>query len=299
MSEALLGIHVLASLLYGLVDIKNTTQERICKVIFVLFFPGFGLLFFFILWLLEKAFNVQEEIDYSDLISKHERSGRFIKEVDFMKEINVVSLEEALIVNENKTKRRIVLDALKEKADMYIDHLNLAIYDEDTETSHYAASGLMNLKRKFDLSLQEMALRYEKEHNDYETASAYATILGNYLKSGLIEEVHEKKYQSVYLDVLTNLVDQNETEKIEEQYFMELINCALDLQEYERAERYCEQYLARYSDSENAYLVYIKLYFRQNRREKMFDMMQKMQHSLTTVSKEAKNIIAFWTGGVS
>ena len=53
---------------------------------------------------------------------------------------DIVPLEEAILINDVKVRRRFMLETLYTDPLKYLDVLNIAKYNDDVETSHYATT---------------------------------------------------------------------------------------------------------------------------------------------------------------
>ena len=86
---------------------------------------------------------------------------------------NLVPLEEAMLINDFGTRRRIMLDALYDDPMKYLDVLLLARNNDDIDTTHYATTMIAHAQKRFQLLLQEVAVGVENEPGN-------AILLDNY-----------------------------------------------------------------------------------------------------------------------
>lgn len=161
----LLIIHVLICILFYVYNTRTRQcrDNSIYKVLVVLLIPVFGILYFITFSIL-KRFNydsTDELLDYGKYI-KSNVSGSLIKTSDINKEINLVSADEALILNESKIRRKLIIDLVKESSTDYISILKKALENEDTEVSHYAATAIAEFKNYFISTIQQKSVEYEK-----------------------------------------------------------------------------------------------------------------------------------------
>ena len=78
--------------------------------------------------------------------------------------------------------------------------------DKDAEIPHYAASAIVEIKKEFDLSLQEMAACYEKNESDYDLITSYIDTLKGYINSNLLDVITIKKYTLIYVSLLEKII---------------------------------------------------------------------------------------------
>ena len=59
-----------------------------------------------------------------------------------------------------------MIDVLKEDTMQYMEVIKTAVLNEDTETSHYAVSAVMEIKRKLSISLQQLSVKFDQNKRD-------------------------------------------------------------------------------------------------------------------------------------
>ena len=134
------------------------------------------------------------------------------------------------------TRRRVMIDLLKQDSLDYLEVLQMAVGNEDTETSHYAVSAIMEMKRKIVINLQELAVKFEENKRDAHVLHSYAEILKSYMRSGFLDERTRIKYSYTYTNVLKLLIEQ--VPEAAEAY-VDKIRTDLELEEYAEAEANC------------------------------------------------------------
>jgi hypothetical protein len=211
------------------------------------------------------------------------------------KEMNIVPLEEALLVNDLSTRRRVMIDLLKKDSLDYLEVLQMAVGNEDTETSHYAVSAIMEIKRKLTLTLQELAVKYEEDKSDPHLLKSYADVLKGYMRSGFMDERTMVKHKHTYIEVLGryNALVPEDTEAFEEK-----LDTELELREYSSAEQTARQYLKHFPRSENPYLALIRVYYTVRSFGQLSQTLEELKRSPVRLSSRALTIVRFWSEGV-
>lgn len=223
-----------------------------------------------------------------------ENRGEAILKPDAEREMNIVPLEEALLVNDFAIRRKAMIDVLKQDSLEYLGVLQTAVGNEDTETSHYAASAIMEVKRQLMLKLQQFEVRYEKEKDDPFLLRAYADVLKSYMRSGFLDERTEMKYRYTYSAVLERLI---ELAPESAEAYPDKIDTDLKLGEYISAERSALLYLRQFPDREDAYIRLMKVYFTVRSFDKLNRTLEQLKHSPVRLSHEGLTIVRFWSGG--
>ncbi|PYI53835.1 hypothetical protein [Paenibacillus flagellatus] len=235
------------------------------------------------------------ESDKFDLFSfELPEPTRSLPKPDTEKEINLVPLEEALLVNDFSTRRKMMIDLLKQDALSYMGIIQSAVSNDDTETSHYAVSAIMEVKRKLTLKLQELSVRYENDKDDPYLLRTYADVLAAYMNSGFLDDRTLMKHRYTYSGLLDRLLElAPESEKA----YGEKIRTDLALREYMEAERTAQSYLRRFPNAEDAHMLMMELYFTIGSYDKLRHTLDGLKRSPVRLSNESLTAVRFWSEG--
>ncbi|UKS25796.1 hypothetical protein LOZ80_30225 [Paenibacillus sp. HWE-109] len=291
----LLGIYLLIIGIYILKFYKKYTKERALThlaILVLLPFAGALMLAFSSLTLRRKSQKAFSSFSDED-ISPQTSSLGIYNRIDVKKEINIVPIEEALLLNDTSTKRRMLIDALKNDSIEYIGILQKALENEDTETSHYAATAVLEIKRKLMLTKQKFAVQYEENKLDLETLIPYVNVLKSYLTSGFLDERTLIKTKHTYSQVLESLLSVY-TE--EESYFVDKIECDLEIGNVDKARSMCVTFHQAHPNSEAPYLVSMKTHYTLRNNERFQESLNGLKNSPIRLSNQALNIVRFWSG---
>lgn len=272
------------------------SREWLLKWILVSIFPIIGWIlpvFWPKSWLHLKGGETLEKLLELDDEPDLQKNGLHMR-LEKQKELNVVSVEEALIVSEHTDRRAVIINVLKQDVMKYMDILQTAVSNEDTETSHYAVSAIMEVKRKLTLSLQQLSVEYETNKEDANIVNNYAEVLRGYMQSGFLDARTLRKYKFTYILVLEQLIlitPENETA------YVEKINTELDLEELQTAENTALTYLIYHPNSEEAYLALLKVYFYMKSYSKIQETVDAIKRSPLHLSNRALTLVRFWSEG--
>lgn len=274
---------------------KGRWTEWLLKWVIVVFLPIIG-------WLLasiwpKKWLKRDESFFESYMNSQSEDiSIRLLTSKETVKkneELNIVAIEEALLVSDFSTRRRVLIDILKQDAMQYIDVLKIAVINEDTETSHYAVTAVVEVKRKLTILLQKLAVEYSRNPEDSQVAYTYAEVIKEYLRSGFIDAQSMKQYQITYIQLLDHLI---QADQASEKIFIEKIEMELTVQDLAKAEQTAHHFKARYPLCEDAYLQSMSIYFKARAFEKLQDELALLKKAPITLSNRALTIVRYWNG---
>ncbi|WP_051968108.1 hypothetical protein [Brevibacillus thermoruber] len=231
---------------------------------------------------------------FADVVGlKADPAGILVK-VDLEKETSIVPIEEALVLNDHATRRRIVMDALKEESLDLVGFLAKAARNEDSETAHYAVTAILEMKRGMMAELQRWSVERERHPDDPSVLAGYADALKRYLGSGLMDAEMERTYRLLQADVLERLIRE---EDCGEEAFADKVECELVLRRYDRAEAASERFLQAYPQSETAYYTALKLYYTLRAGRKFHETLNRLKQSSVTVSYPTLQIIRYWSRG--
>ncbi|UVI31256.1 hypothetical protein [Paenibacillus spongiae] len=290
------GIYILLSAVILGMLYRQSPREWLLRMVVVTVFPVIGWLFP-LFWPRRLFKDAGGKLDDYIAAQQKEMSVQHLgiySKLETEKELNVLSIEEALLVSEHSTRRKVMIDVLKQDAINYLEILQTAVSNEDTETSHYAVSAIMEVKRKLTLSLQELSVQYENNKEDVHVLSAYADVLKGYLRSGFLDDRTLRKYKFIYLGVLERYtgIAENACEA-----FVDKVDLELELKRYAEAEETCRVFEQRYSHIEEVYLCYLKVYFTIKSAEKLQHTFSKLKKSPLKLSNHALTLVRFWSEG--
>lgn len=272
---------------------KKNGLESVYRFALVIFLPVFGYLLLFVIWLWGKhAKNTGSNMPF--LLEKTNKVLRPIEKqsIDLNAIINIVPMEEALLINSNNIKRKMVLDILRDDINKYPHLLKIAMVNEDAETSHYATTAIMETKRKMILKLQEMEEIGEFKGLAVESLTSYADTLKKILGSSLLNEENEKTARTMYKRVLEQMIVINPQEKT---FLIERINCDIDTGDYSSALDYCQKLMTVHNQSEESFLMYLKIYYLRRNKKAFYETLSALEKSSVIISEPVANIIKYWT----
>jgi len=298
---------VLAFIVYAIISLfivfivnklkRETFQTIVVQSILVITLPIIGWVFV-LTWTKNK--NEQSYQEFTDYIDKQQKEHSYYREgynpIEKDRELNIIPLEEALVINNYSERRKALIEVLKQDTLKYMEKLQYAISNEDTETSHYAVSAIMEIKSKLLTSIQELEVKYEENTDNKEVTESYIEVLRKYLDSGLLDERTTRKYQYTYLSVLRNYIEIIGPSKT---YFEEKLRMEIELGIYTEAEVTAKEYIEEFPTTEKAYLSLLKYYYTVKSRDKFFEAIQMVKSAPIKLSNEGITILRYWTKGVN
>lgn len=211
------------------------------------------LLGFLFLWVCDALIERNRKKDFAEfqLVKGGAQQDLYLlREPEKEKELNQVPMTEALYMNDFDYRRKMIMQLLNEEDTLqYLEVLQDALENEDTETSHYASTVIMELQRKVQEELIEKEVLYEQNHSEPAFACEWEKILYRVLESTLYDEQNLKRYFVKYYRVSDQLLAQ---ERPEELYLKHRIEVMFKEKDYTRSFPMCQRYLDVYPSSEDA-----------------------------------------------
>lgn len=285
--------YAILSTIYIKISKSKSREEMALKMIIVLAMPFIGFLFLLITGFFENQTRARGYLESEPShYDAHKKRVILPDTLNYEKEINTVPVEEALIINDSSVKRVLIIDLLKEDAEKYIGILKKALTDEDTETSHYAATAIAQIRQQFNTAIQDLNEKYCEDNTNIDNLIEFSDVLKKYLDSGLLDSKSYQKKLVLFSEVLEKLIEKYTPE---EKYFIYKINCELDLGNSKAASIYCKKYKEVYKGSENVYLAYLKLFYSTYSYKSITDLIQKLKKSPDKISGDLLKSVRFWS----
>lgn len=291
----LLSYFIMCLLYFGVIVKFESISISIIKFIIVLLLPVIGFLLIAVFAVSGRVI-VKSDKEIKEFVAyTHKRNFIYHEEaVDFEQEINTVPLQDSLQFNDNKAKRSYLIYILKKNFSGHISGLKKALKSGDSETAHYAAAALMEIKNQFENKIAFEKENYEKDTESIEAAKKYAETLKGYLSSGIADNIDYYDFLNVYLMLLGKLISGGVKN---EQYFEDKISAAIVFKEYESALEGCRGFLTAFPESEKPYICYLKYFYAIKDYKAFNNAIKKIKAKNLSGAENLENIINFWEGG--
>ena len=289
MLEWSIAFYFVFCLVYGLLSIWRKWEKGFINTCIIVFIPVLGIVVAFFMMrsdrnkkgILEAAVAVAQdgEMD-TGLIPFEQQKG------------NYIPIQDALLLKNNQTKRQLLLEMLRRDSVPNIGILKKAIENEDTETSHYAATAIMEIQREMINTLNKLASIMEEKPDDYDVMERFAETIKEYLHSGFGDKFINRRFQMQLSMILETLLENHQYNR---QHFIDKLHCDLALENYEKAQIYCHKFIKAYPSDEISYLMAVKVYYTLQNREELKRAILLLKKQPIQLSLEGLYIIRFWT----
>ena len=253
----------------------------LCPVVGPLFFFGSHLVFFLFF---------RREVDLADVIFSKERTRQHLK-ADEERERNIVPVEEALAVSDQKNLRGLMLNVLRGDIQESLESITLALDSEDSETSHYAASVLRDELNEFRTYVQKL---YGEMKNEEDDETDCEEMLIGYMNGVLKQKVFTGVEQSRFVEMMDEAAQElyrKNPAKMTPAYYEAVILRSLELKLFDQAGLWCRRLEEAYPDQLTAYSCRMKLYYTEGDREQFFEVLDQLKKSEIVIDSETLEFI--------
>jgi len=286
----LILVHIFVTLAYTIFIVFGRSHLRKEYVIPLCLIPVFGpltalMVEFMIIWGKQgtrspnlERLTFEDDILWVTLRSFHEKG-------------DLVPLEEAVLIDEVKVRRRSMLETLYADPFKYLDVLNVAKYNEDIETSHYATTTISKAQKDFQLSIQKHAAEVERRPDDPKVLDPYIEMLSKYIQSGLLEENLLKNLRVVYSKMLDRKLVMAKDDK---HLLIEKLRNAVELKDYDCAFNVSLLLRQYWPEDEQTWIELLRVCVEGNDCEQLKKTIEDIQCNRIIWTKQGREQVSSW-----
>lgn len=203
---------------------------------------------------------------------------------------SIVPIEEALLINNPRERREIIMDVLNDNPKEYIEFLQKAGNNEDTEVVHYAVTAMVEISKENDYKLQQLERKYSADPENYEVLTEYCDFLWNCLEQNLMQGQVEIMNRNLFSQLAgkKTAIKENVTD------FIRLAKNNLKLKNYTEAGAVIEKIGTLWPENEEYILLKLEYYASLDRGNDIKKMLDEIESKNIYISSRIKEAIAFW-----
>ncbi len=201
-----------------------------------------------------------------------------------------VPIEEALVVNSARERRTIIMDVLNDNPREYIEFLQKAGNNDDTEVVHYAVTAMVEISKENDYRLQNFEREYAANPDDPVVLEQYLDFLWNCLSQNLMQGQVEVLNRELFSSLIQKKLETGGS--IGD--YSKAIENDLRRGQYTLAGETLRQMEALYAQNEEYYLLKIQYLASLGRGEEIKRVLQEIDDRHIFLSSKAKEVLAFW-----
>ncbi len=201
-----------------------------------------------------------------------------------------VPIEEALVINSAKERRTIIMDVLNDNPREYIEFLQKAGNNDDTEVVHYAVTAMVEISKENDYRLQNFEREYAANPDDPLVLEQYTdflwSCLSQNLMQGQVEVLNRELFSTLIqkkLSVGGSLTD-----------YARAVENDLKRGQFTLADENLQKMGAIYPQNEEYYLLRLQYLASLGRGEDIKALLQEINDRHIFLSSNAKEVLAFW-----
>ncbi len=205
----------------------------------------------------------------------------------------VVPLEEAILINDVQTRRKVMIDILHREPAQYLDLLKVASLNEDAEVTHYATTTIIEIQRNYELAIQNQLSLVQNNPSDIDMLDNFIDILCKYIDSGLLEGHLLEKQRLLYSQQLQKRI---ELDPYAKEIYFRIIENESDSQRYAQAEKAFKALIRNWPDDENVWLAGIRICMESNNKELEAFILEEIKVTTIKWSSTGKERLNFLYG---
>lgn len=215
-----------------------------------------------------------------------EKSTPDIEEED----ADALPLEDALILNDAKTRRNAMLDVLLQGSSNMSQVLREAKENEDVEVVHYATTALSELSKDYDLRLQRLSKEHEEHPEKKDVLDMYIDTLDAFLRNELAEGEILRIQRTRYVGLLKERIRMEL--RIEDVHA--LVRSLMYSKEYDEAARWLERMEKHWPEKEETKELRLRYYYELRMSMEFRACLEKLKKSERYISHEFREKLQFW-----
>ncbi len=214
-----------------------------------------------------------------------------IKMSDDQNEDLTVPLEEAMIINDASTRRKLLMEVLQKDPSKHVELLMVASNSEDTELTHYATTTMMEVQTEFETSIKRLTDELDYTNHKDRVLVRLRQVLTEFIKSGLLTGTILRLYQTRLENVLQQLCKIYPEQKV---YTMELASIYLDLGKTESVKEILDNISGKWPMDEDVFQLKVDYYAACGQGEKIQEVVQEMKEKGVYLSADGRQWMEFW-----
>lgn len=231
----------------------------------------------------------RRNVDMSDVSFSQERE-KLILPPNQEAEMNFVPMHDAIAVSDVASLRKLLLDAMLSNAKRKLSSIAIAMNSSDTESSHYAATMVMDALAKLRPAAQDMVERLKKFPEDVEMNLLTFDFIYEFLQLKIMSGIEQEAYTYTLDDVAENLFTYN-LWYLTATHYLKLTDLFISIKDFGTAQKWCrraEKYRPHMLDT---YKAKLHLLFNQHNYKDFLECLNSLKDSEILVDDEIIDLI--------
>ena len=239
-----------------------------------LFLPFWGVLTVLILHF-QIAFNADDSREIQmEKMKLESEIYRSVMVDDRKNADSVIPIEEALVMNSAKQRRTLIMDVLNDNPEEYIEFLQKAGNNDDTEVVHYAVTAMVEISKENDYMLQQLERKYSMWPDDYDILTEYSDFLWNCLEQNLMQGQVEVMNRNHFNELIKKKLSVSENV----QDYVRMVKNSMKTGNYTQAGETIGKMEAFCPDSEELFMLKLEYYALTERGDEIKKLIDKTEN---------------------
>ncbi len=287
----LLIVNLIVSLAFIIAGLLMPSGKKASTVFLGIFFavcPIIGPTCYLVYLLLLILFRTSR-FDSASLTFSTDRTDSVLPS-DEQSEMNYISIQDALVMNDTASLRQLLLNLLKERSVLQTPSITHAITSEDAESSHYAATAVTNYISEFQAVAQTKLLHVKQMPDDIPTLVDAIAYIIPVLQSKIMDDIGQRSYAYMVDGMMNDVYGINKWYLTSKDY-LDITDILLDIKDYSKAGLWVERANECRGGELNTYKCSIHLFYIMQDRDALFDVIDKVKKSNVVIDREILDLI--------
>ncbi len=290
----ILGIHGICALIYSFFILNKKSHVRKEFIIPLFLVPVFGVATAIIIELINsKKKQGKQTLDLHKFFLDDDTYWKAIN--NRQEDENIVPLEEAMTINDENVRRKLMLEMLFDDPLKYLDVLMIARKNEDIETAHYASATISKIQSEFQREIQKSAVAVENSPNDIILLDHYIDALEKHIESGVLEDYLLQRQRIVFARALDLKLDQN---KKNQKTIIKKIYNSLQLGNFSTAYEASNLLKINWPLEEETWIEAMRVCVESKDKARLKETIDEVRQTKIGWTKHGKEQVAPWLSGV-
>lgn len=262
---------------------------------FIIICPLVGPLYLFFSWIVYEIYFKRKEskINLKELSFSKEKI-KVLSKADMEIALNKVALEDALIVSDKNSVRKLLLDVVREDSSGSEKALLKALEHRDSEVSHYAASAISDIINEFKINEKELRDNYYKDMENSELCNKYVDFLNNFLLQKILSSAEQRIYCGLF-EKLVLTMEKHLPSEVSGELYNKLVCILLQVGDEKKAEVWVEKALVNNENELASYKAGLRYYYTTENRNKFLLLLEKLKKSDVHLDHEMFEMVRFFS----
>ncbi len=210
--------------------------------------------------------------------------------VDEKKADTAVPIEEALLINSARERRSIIMDVLNDNPGDYVEFLQKAGNNDDTEVVHYAVTAMVEIAKENDYMLQKLEAEHAANPDDMEVLTKYIDFLWDCLSQNLMQGQVEVMNRELFAQLMNKKI----AAEGDIHDYSRLVENELKRKNYDAAGEIINRMDEKWPEAEEYILLKIQFLAALGKGREIQDFVKETEKSHIYMSSKTKEALAFW-----